>query len=287
MAFEHGVPGVSRVNTIIFIGGLGDGLLTVPYTAPLAKVLPESYSLVEVLLGSSYAGWGVSSLDSDVKELSTCVAYFRGLRPGGRIIFLGHSTGCQDVLHYLISAGNPPDIDGGILQAPVSDREWIAFFLPQNIHDGCVKVAREYIEDGRGDDVLPINITGKLFQTPISANRWLSLASPGPDHAGQDDYFSSDFDNERMRRIFGKVGSTRTRLSLLCGGNDEYVPPNVDKHALIGKWLTHIKDGGGVVDDDAGIIKGASHNLGEGGEPTEDLKRRILGFIDRLEKIAP
>lgn len=286
MAFEHGVPGVSRVHTIIFIGGLGDGLLTVPYTTSLAKILPESWSLVEVLLGSSYAGWGVSSLDSDVKELSTCVAYFRSLRPRGRIVLLGHSTGCQDVLHYLISADNPPGIDGGILQAPVSDREFMDFFLSPSILDGCVNMAREYIEDGRGDDVLPIKMTGNLFQTPISANRWLSLASPGPDHAGQDDYFSSDFDIERMRRTFGKAGSTRTRLSLLCGGSDEYVPPSVDKHALIGKWLTHIKDGGGVIDDDAGIINGASHSLGEGGEPTEDLQRRVLGFIDRLEKIA-
>lgn len=287
MAFEHGVPGVSRIDTTIFIGGLGDGLLTVPYTAHLAKVLPESYSLVEVLLGSSYAGWGVSSLDSDVKELATCVAYFKGLRPGGKIILLGHSTGCQDVLHYLISAGNRPDIDGGILQAPVSDREWMASVLPQNIYDGCAAMAREYIEDGRGDDVLPSNITGRLFRVPISANRWLSLASPGPDHAGQDDYFSSDFDIGRMKRIFGKAGSTRTRLSLICGGNDEAVPPSVDKHALIGKWLTHIKEGGGVVDDDAGIINGASHNLGEGGKPTEDLQRRIVGFINRLEKTAP
>lgn len=288
MAFEHGVPaGVSRIDTIIFIGGLGDGLLTVPYTVHLAKVIPESYSLVEILLSSSYVGWGVSSLDSDVKELVTCVAYFKGLRPGGKIILLGHSTGCQGVIHYLVSAGTRPGIDGGILQAPVSDREWMATVLAPDIYDGSVATAREYIEDGRGDDVLPSNITGKLFQVPISANRFLSLASPGPDHAGQDDYFSSDFDIGRMKKIFGKAGSTRTRLSLMIGGNDEAVPPTVDKHALIGKWLTHIKEGGGIVDDDAGIINGASHNLGEGGKSMEDLIRRIIGFINRVEKTAP
>lgn len=288
MAFEHGVPaGVSRIDTIIFIGGLGDGLLTVPYTVHLAKVLPESYSLVEILLSSSYVGWGVSSLDSDVKELATCVAYFKGLRPGGKIILLGHSTGCQDVIHYLVSAGTRPGIDGGILQAPVSDREWMATVLAPDIYDGSVATAREYIEDGRGDDVLPSNITGKLFQVPISANRFLSLASPGPDHAGQDDYFSSDFDIGRMTKIFGKAGSTRTRLSLMIGGNDEAVPPTVDKHALIGKWMTHIKEGGGIVDDDAGIINGASHNLGEGGKSMEDLIRRIIGFLNRVEKTAP
>lgn len=212
--------------------------------------------------------------------------YFRKLRPGGKIILLGHSTGSQDVMHYLISDGERPPIDGGILQAGASDREFLASIIPLDQYENGIKLAREYISDGRGEDILPRSVSGPLFPSPVSANRFISLTSPGPDHAGEDDYFSSDFNDERIKRTFGKLGSTGTRVSLLYGGNDQYVPEAVDKVGLLGKWVRHIREGGGVVDEDAGIISGATHTLEEGGEPTEDLKRRVLGFLDRLEKSA-
>ncbi|MCJ1465583.1 hypothetical protein MMC07_004202 [Pseudocyphellaria aurata] len=282
VAFEHGQTGASPSNTIIFIGGLTDGLLTVPYTLPLAKALPNAYSLVEVLLSSSYSGWGTVSINQDVKEIAQCVAYFQNLRPQGKVVLLGHSTGCQDVLHYLIADGERPRIDGGILHSSVSDREALTKVLPPADYENGVKLAREYVDDNRGGDVLPARFTGALFSTPISANRWMSLASPGPDHAGEDDYFSSDFDDERLKRTFGKAGATGTRLSLLYGGSDQYVPDAVDKGALLGKWFRHIQEAGGVVDESAGIIEGATHTLKEGGKPTEDLIDRVIGFISRL-----
>ena len=198
-------------------------------------------------------------------------------------MLLGHSTGCQDVLHYLVSEGERPPIDGGILQAAVSDREALAGLFSPEEYKTSIELAQTYIDEGRGEDVLPRSITGGVFRSPISANRWISLLSPGPDHAGEDDYFSSDFDEERLRRVFGKAGAARIRLSVLYGEKDEAVPEAVDKHVLVGKWARHIRDGGGVVDEDSGIVKGATHSLEKGGEPVEDLKRRILGFIERLE----
>lgn len=282
VAFEHAPP-ASRKNMILFIGGLTDGFLTVPYIPSLSKALPESYSLAQVLLSSSYSGWGTSSLGLDVREIAQCVRYFRDLHPGGKIVLLGHSTGCQDVLHYLVSEGERPPIDGGILQAAVSDREALAGLFSPEEYKTSIELAQTYIDEGRGEDVLPRSITGGVFRSPISANRWISLLSPGPDHAGEDDYFSSDFDEERLRRVFGKAGAARIRLSVLYGEKDEAVPEAVDKHVLVGKWARHIRDGGGVVDEDSGIVKGATHSLEKGGEPVEDLKRRILGFIERLE----
>ena len=38
---------------------------------------------------------------------------------------------------------------------------------------------------------------------PVSAKRRLSLASPGPSHSGEDDFFSSDLDDERLATTFG------------------------------------------------------------------------------------
>lgn len=168
------------------------------------------------------------------------------------------------------------------MQSPVSDREALTTILPPAEYESGVKLAREYINDNRGRDVLPERITGALFTSPISANRWMSLASPGPDHTGEDDYFSSDFNDERLKRTFGKAGETGTRLSLLYGADDQLVPDWVDKHGLLDKWIRHIQEGGGVVDESAGIIEGATHTLKEAGKPTEDLIRRVLGFIDRL-----
>lgn len=250
----------------------------------LKDALPASYSPVEILLSSSYAGWGTSSLDEDVLEIATCVQYFRDLRPDGKIVLMGHSTGSQDVIHYLVSGAQTPKIDGGILLSGISDREAFAVNLPRSTYDHSVKVAQEYVDDGRGRDCLPSSITGSIFPGPVSAKRWISLMSPGPDHAGEDDYFSSDFDDERLRGTFGKIGGTETPISILFGGSDEHVPESVDKDKLVSRWIKIIADGGGVVDEDSGVIPDATHTLNAVGKPLEERLRRITGFLTRIDK---
>lgn len=282
MAFDHCLSSGSPPNKILFIGGLSDGLLTVPYTIPLAEALPNSYSLVEVLLSSAYDGWGTSSLSRDVLEIAECVRYFRNLNPGGKIVLLGHSTGAQNVLHYIVSNGERPAIDGGILQGGISDREAMIMLMRPEEYEKSIKIAQDYISDGRGEDCLPRSLTGIVFPGPASATRWMSLASPGPDHLGEDDYFSSDFDEERLGNIFGKAGSTKVPISILYGGKDPYVPTTVDKVGLVGRWIGCIQREGGVVDEDSGIIEGATHTLKEGGKSLEELKRRIIGFLKRI-----
>ena len=274
----------TSTNIIIFIGGLGDGLLTSPFILALKDALPASYSPVEILLSSSYAGWGISSLGDDVAEIAQCVEYFRKLRPNGKIVLMGHSTGSQDVIHYLVSRGQRPKIDGGIFLSGISDREAFSSNLPQSEYDQSIRMAQEYIDDGRGGDCLPSSITGSVFPGPVSAKRWMSLLSPGPAHAGEDDYFSSDFDDDRLRGTFGKIGETGTPVSILFGGNDEHVPDSVDKESLVSRWTKIIKDGGGVVDEDSGVIPEATHTLNEVGKPLDERLRRITGFLDRIEK---
>lgn len=250
----------------------------------LKDALPTSYSAVEILLSSSYAGWGTSSLDEDVVQIAQCVKHFRNLRPNGKIVLMGHSTGSQDVIHYLVSGAQTPKIDGGILLSGISDREAFALALPKEIYDQSIRVAQEYIDDGRGGDCLPSSITASVFSGPVSAKRWLSLMSPGPDHAGEDDYFSSDFDDDRLRGTFGKIGRTGTPVSILFGGSDEYVPVSVDKEKLVSRWIKIIEDGGGKVDKDSGVIPEATHSLTDVGKPLEERLRRITGFLERIEK---
>lgn len=75
------------------------------YPTTIASSLPPHWSIAEVLLSSSYRGWGTSSLAKDAKEIAECVEYFSKLRPGKKVVLMGHSTGCQDCLEYLVGEG--------------------------------------------------------------------------------------------------------------------------------------------------------------------------------------
>lgn len=285
VAFEHRQTSQSHAyNTLIFLGGLSDGLLTVPYVPRIVSALPPSWTLVEPILSSSYRQFGIASLGEDVAQVAQLVEYIHTLRPKGKVVLLGHSTGSQQAMHYSILPGCRPKINGAIFQASASDREALASLLPSEDYHSICAVAQTYISEGRGEDILPFEMTASVFQTtPLSAKRWISLASPGPDHEGEDDYFSSDFNDEKLRRIFGQLGQTGDRVSFLYGGSDQFVPNTIDKLKLVSSWHEHVRQGGGVIDEGSGIVQGASHTLKEGGEPLEDLIRRIVGFLDRIE----
>ena len=200
IAFEHFQNSQPKAsNTLIFLGGLSDGLGTVPYVPHIVSALPSSWTLVEPILSSSYRQFGIASLAQDVVEIAHVVEYFHTIRPGGKIVLLGHSTGSQQIMHYSIHPGLRPEIHGAIFQASASDREALATLLSSDDYHSTCAVAQLYISEGRGEDVLPFKVTRASFQTaPLSARRWMSLASPGPDHEGEDDYFRSDFDDERL-----------------------------------------------------------------------------------------
>ncbi|KZF19766.1 DUF1749-domain-containing protein [Xylona heveae TC161] len=290
VAFEHSPPASHASapesqpkNTIIFIAGLGDGLLTVPYATKLSQALPPNYRLAEILLFSSYTGWGISSLQRDAAQISECVAYFKRARPGGKIILMGHSTGCQDTIEYLVgrNAASYTPIDGAILQASISDREAIeAELKPATLKRG-IEIAQKWVAEGKGDDVLPAEATDGSFGSPCTARRWLSLTSP--DHDGDDDYFSSDLSDEQLRQTFGKIPAS-SPLCILYSGSDQFVPDFVDKAALVKKWIGFVKEGGGKVDEEhSGLVKDASHNLIGNDEPVvKDLIERVLGFVTKI-----
>lgn len=295
VAFEYGPsaspsPSSDIIHTIVFVGGLFDGLFTVAYTKVLASSLPLTWRFVQPLLSSSYRGWGTSSLDRDVRELSQCIEYLLTLRPRGKVVLMGHSTGSQDIMHYLLSPleeeqSPRPPLAGAIMQGGISDREASVMLLPEGVYQSSVQVALDYVSEGRGADVLPAQaIDGFFSDVPISARRWLSLMSPPPAHNGEDDYFSSDFGEERLKGTFGRIGATKTPIQILYGEKDQYVPTSVDKEELVGRWERMIREGGGIVDEESGIVKGADHTLeGAGEQVVNDLVSRVVGFLGRIE----
>ncbi|KAL5357815.1 hypothetical protein BJX96DRAFT_163329 [Aspergillus floccosus] len=293
VAYEYtSTPATPKPNSLLFVGGLTDGLGTVPYVTTLAKALETTdWSLFHLVLTSSYKGWGLGSLDQDIEEIGKCVDYVRrvkgGSTPQPKVVVMGHSTGSQDVLHYLI-APNPvprdsavgnadelmhqprPPLDGAIMQAPVSDREAVLREV-RNVpevkatYDQLVDMARRQVPG----EVLPLNFTTKLgfpSNNPINAYRFLSLASPdSPAHPADDDLFSTDLTDQRLAETFGVVakhGMLRSRLMALYSGEDEYAVPGVDKNTVLARWKKATNAGGeGTWDDNSAVIPGASHNV--------------------------
>ena len=282
IAFEHAAsPNAS--NIVLWVGGLGDGLHSVAYPSVLATQLPHGWSLAQVQLLSSLNGWGAGSLQRDVKDIAQCVAYFRRIKGDhGKIVIMGHSTGCQDVMEYVTGKGHDqrPQIDGAILQAPVSDREGLSDIMTTEALSKIIDTAEAYVKEGREGDTLPASISGSyLGRLPISAYRWLSLLKEG----GNDDYFSSDLSDEKLEATFGAFPPS-TPLLILFSGSDEHVPKSVDVATLMKRWSGIVNKSNGSLSSASGIINGAHHNLDQDGEDVvQDLIGRVVTFASEVE----
>ncbi|KAM7189124.1 Protein of unknown function (DUF1749) domain containing protein [Rhypophila sp. PSN 637] len=233
-----------KPHTILFIGGLGDGLATTSYTCDLVTALaPTEWSLFSLNLSSSYTSWGTGHLDRDTDEIAQAIKFIKSYKSSKfasqndqKFVLMGHSTGSQCVLHYLYRPnphqGPPPSfdpylvhcerpvLDGAIMQAPVSDRQaiqWIMYegFLGRTpaemkqTYDTLVKMAKDAVaSNSKYDTILPMELTSHFGygSTPMSARRFLSLVSPdSPASPGEDDLFSSDLSDETLDNTFGLI----------------------------------------------------------------------------------
>lgn len=80
---------------LLFIAGLGDTLLSVPYLGGLAQAVDKvGWRCAQALLSSFGAGWGTASVEQDAVELAKIVEYYRK-SGASRVVLLGHSTGEQ------------------------------------------------------------------------------------------------------------------------------------------------------------------------------------------------
>lgn len=234
------------------------------------------------------------------------------------MVLMGHSTGCQDVLHYLYRP-NPhtkapvfdPDlqqvkrlpIDGAIMQAAVSDREVIFWVLEKGIGGKSPSELRAVYEklealakeaghkDQVNDTMLPLELTTQLgypSNTPISCRRFLSLVSPdSPRSPSEDDLFSSDLSDEQLRRTFGMIKERKLlnyKVMVLSSGADQAVPDWVNKENLLSRWKSIIPE---LWDHHSSVIPGASHALSNDDQagPRKELVEKVLGFLDSAESV--
>ncbi|RMZ87206.1 hypothetical protein DV736_g5569, partial [Chaetothyriales sp. CBS 134916] len=248
-----------------------DALTATPYVYTLANYLSggasPQWTVIHPLLSSSARQFGISSLDRDVEDIASAIAYIRATPALGsassRIVLMGHSTGCQD---------------GAILQAPVSDRDSILHSIAtspaaRDAADECNRIAAATPPDQHTGTLLPLHATRPFFgSVPVLISRWLSLASPlSPDHPADDDKFSFD-------------------LAPAC------VVPTVDQAVLLDRWKRVVEasaaSGGGAaaaaeLNPASGLIAGAKHNLAgdlfaQRWARQVDLPERVMRYLDEV-----
>uniref|UniRef100_A0A0E0E929 AB hydrolase-1 domain-containing protein n=1 Tax=Oryza meridionalis TaxID=40149 RepID=A0A0E0E929_9ORYZ len=249
-------------HQVIFIGGLTDGFLATDYLEPLSLALEvEKWSLVQPLLSSSYTGYGISSLEQDALELDQLISYLINKENSDGVILLGHSTGCQDIVHYMrTNFACSKAVSGVILQAPVSDREYRAT-LPETAE--MIDLAAKMLSEGRGMDLMPREANP---DAPITAYRYHSLCA----YMGDDDMFSSDLSEDQLRQRLGHMSTTQCLVIFSMG--DEYVPEYVDKEALVDR-LCRALGGAEKVE-----IEWGNHALSN---RVQEAVRAIVDFVKR------
>lgn len=188
-------------------------------------------------------------------------------------------------MEYLTGMGHQfrAKIDGGILQGPVSDRQAIVAGLEPSLYVGSCAIAQGMVDIGDGDEVMPsYSMKSFLGRAPVSAKRWLSLASPHRD--GDDDFFSDDLSEGQLMQTFGALPKG-CPLCIIHSGSDEYVSKEIDKEALIKRWVEVARKGEGSVDEiNSGVLEGATHNLaGCPDEVVKGLTKRVLSFLEGLD----
>jgi hypothetical protein len=171
---------------------------------------------------------------------------------------------CQDIVNFFrffrtrqspVSRGL---VVAAILQAPVSDREYLAAHMDPILLERSILHASALITAGQDDQPMPLDLTTGFPGVVISAKRWHSLAAKG----GYEDFFSSDLSPEVLRSTFSVFNGTR-KVHFLLGEEDETYPDYIgDKHLLAEKFATALPDHEGV-STMVSVIPGANHQVSD------------------------
>ncbi|PLW48323.1 hypothetical protein PCASD_02856 [Puccinia coronata f. sp. avenae] len=267
IAFESG--DLHAPSTLVFIGGLGDGLYAVPYIHLLPPALQDiNFSLTQVLLSSSYSGYGFTSLENDVHEIRQLLNISA---PSANLI-----SSCWAIPPAARISSN----------SPVSDREYILDTLGEEAYKRSLKAAQDLVDAGEAGAAVPAEFSDMFSggRCGISASRWLSLAQPLQDNPTGEDFFSSDLPTDLLTRCLGPVAQRGISSMVLISGRDETMPSNVDKERLLQRLIhalstssnphhEHLKP---MAEKWSTVLTGAGH---QAEEVKQELCTRIVDFI--------
>ena len=252
-------------GVIVFIPGLTDGLLGCQYVESLSQMaMKEQYMFVQPTLSSSWTGYGTSNLTQDVLELDdllSSTARMRQMTELRTVVLIGHSTGCQDIVHYMKHGKYKHHICSIVLQAPVSDREASLLEAQENRSEkalmASIDIATQAVRGGNGSTVLMARNTPGTYGVPMTAERYHSLNT----RMSPEDVFSSDLTEEELQIQLGHIQLLpNVYTCCVLSGNDEYVSQTLLKdYASFGQALLRAMGGGGT----SHVIENGGHGLRE------------------------
>ena len=218
VAFESGSLSSSRC--LILLGGLTDGLLSLPYVERLStklESLSKPYSLIQPLLRSSNLQYGWHTIDHDIQDLQKLIDYLVNNRNDLQsIILMGHSTGCQDIIHYLRQGKIDSKISQVILQGPVSDRQYLSQL-------SSTKDQLNYCYQNK--DNLNEWLPRYLHDPPLTIQRCLSFNQIN----SIEDLFSSDLNDQQIKDIYQNI---QIPIIWIWSKQDEYVPDDIKDQVI-------------------------------------------------------
>ncbi|WVR03042.1 hypothetical protein IAU60_000031 [Kwoniella sp. DSM 27419] len=279
--FTSGDLDASRA--VVFIGGLTNGLGAVPFPYTLSDALDKvGWKLVQFHWSSAYGGYGTGSLDRDRQEMEALVKHLRseGIQT---IVVAGHSTGSQNVMHYLsnpiFQESSSPEteairVQGGIMQAPASDREFLDKLGCRDWFEQLPEAER-LIKEGRGEDLLDKAFC-KSEGMDVNAYRLHSLIGQG----GDDDYFSNDVPDERTAPFAHSLSTSFGRLAapaLILYSDGDIQHQEGDVSAKLERWQAAAK---GKLEYK--LLVGASHDVCET-EPQAVLCETVVEWLKGIE----
>lgn len=172
------------------------------------------------------------------EDIESYVKYAKNELGYKNLILAGHSLGSNKIINYL---GNTQDnfVDYFIISSPVDIMHW--WKVMPNI-DKCYELAKNWVDEGRGDDILPFLFGGF---SPMTANTVLGFYNA---------------DNLKNCPVLGDEGETQSLYNIkpngtfLIGSKDSVTgeSPKAFMEQL-NKWTKHEHDNQ-VIE-----IEGASH----------------------------
>ena len=137
----------------------------------------------------SHKGTFNDEFDKVYEDVESYVKFAKEKMGFKRIILAGHSLGSNKIINYL---GNTKDdfIDYFIISSPVDIMHW--WNIMPNI-DKCFDMAKSWVENNRGDDILPFLFGGF---SPMTANTVI-----GFHNAGSKDSVTGDSPKKFMKTL--------------------------------------------------------------------------------------